>query len=153
MRAISEKRREGGDDTRFSRTLEKDVTVRDPRRSFSDPDDTEPSPLGGADDHVEFAFDTDGDASTFERTLLIDAGKGGILSAQMKDADGAVVGDASVTVDGASLSVDFAKRLLGRGTDRYGCLAVAHDASSPNCTASSPCLDRAPDTGTYLHVV
>ncbi|MEX2406428.1 MAG: hypothetical protein WD834_03740 [Actinomycetota bacterium] len=187
VRAISEIRCEGGNDVRFSRTLEKDVTAEDPRRSFPDPDDTGgpldvlgaeqtiggdeqglenhivhaptmagdlgPSPLGGAQDHVEFSFDTDGDASTYERTLLVDAGNSGILSAQMKDADGAVVGDATVTVDGASLSVDFAKRLLGRGTDRYGWTAVTHDASSPNCTAVSPCLDRVPDTGTYLHVV
>lgn len=187
VRAISEKRCEGGNDTRFSRTLEQDVTVEDPSRSFPDPDDVEgpldvvgaeqtidgdeqglenhivhtltmagdlgPSPLGGAQDYVEFSFDTDGDASTYERTLLVDGGKGGILSAQMKDADGTVVGDASVTVDGASLSVDFAKGLLGRGTDRYDWLAVTHDASSSNCTALSPCLDRVPDTGTYLHVV
>lgn len=187
VRAISEKRCEGGNDTRFSTTLEQDVTVEDPSRSFPDPDDVEgpldvvgaeqtidgdeqglenhivhtltmagdlgPSPLGGAQDYVEFSFDTDGDASTYERTLLVDGGKGGILSAQMKHADGTVVGDASVTVDGASLSVDFAKGLLGRGTDRYDWLAVTHDASSSNCTALSPCLDRVPDTGTYLHVV
>jgi len=182
VRAFSEKRCEGGNDTRFSRTLEQDVTVEDPRRSFPDPDDVEgpldvvgaeqtidgdeqglenhivhtltmagdlgPSPLGDADDHVEFSFDTDGDASTFERTLLVDAGTGGILTAQMTDAEGTVVGEASVTADGAVLSVDFAKRLLGRGTDRYGWVVVTHDASSPNCTALSPCLDRVPDAGT-----
>jgi len=187
VRAISEIRCEGGNEVRFSRTLEKDVAAQDPHQSFPDPDDSEgsldvlgaeqtiggdeqglenhlvhtltmaddlgPSPLGGTEDHVEFSFDIDGDASTFERTLLVDAGQGGLLSAQMKDADGTVVGDASVTATGAALSVDFAKRLLGRGTDRYGWLAVTFDASSPHCTPSSPCLDRAPDAGTYRHVV
>jgi len=179
VRAISEIRCEGGNEVRFSRTLEKDVAAQDPHQSFPDPDDSDgpldvlgaeqtiggdeqglenhlvhtltmaddlgPSPLGGTEDHVEFSFDTDGDASTFERTLVVDAGTDGILSAQMKDADGTVVG--------ASLSVDFAERLLGRGTDRYGWLAVTYDASSPNCSTLNPCLDRVPDAGTLLHVV
>lgn len=186
-RAISEKRCEGGNDTRFSKTAEQDVTVEDPRQTFTDPDDTEgpldvlaaeqtiafdeeslenhvvhtltmagdlgPTPLGGSDDYVELSFDTDDDASTFERTVLVDKGTDGVLHALITDADGAMVGEALVATEGATMSIEFDKRLLGSWIDRYGWFATTHDPSSPTCSTATPCTDRAPDAGIYLHTL
>ncbi len=183
-RAISQQRCEGGNDTRFSKTLEKDVVVNDPTATFTDPDDIagpldaieashsqfaddaalathvvhglsfadDPGAmvLSGDDDYVQFYFDTDYAGAGYERTLTVDAEDDGTLRAEMTDTTGVVVGEATVTIDGAALSVDFVKRLLGRGVDQYRWYAVTHDASSAGC-AQAACDDRAPDAELYTH--
>lgn len=108
------------------------------------------SPLAAADDYLEFLFDTDGDPSTIERRLVVDQASDGTLTAEIKNAGGTVVGQGTITVDGASLSVGFVKRLLGRGVAAYRWYATSHDDSSPSCL-QSVCDDRAPDSGTYSH--
>lgn len=183
-RAISSNRCEGGPDTRFSRTIQRDIVVKDPTETFTDPDDiagpldvigsshsqyadeaalrthithgvtfAEPlgtSPLAGSEDYVQFLIDTDDTSGTFERTITVDAGADGALQAQVTDASGTVVGEAAVTVDGASLTVDMVKGLLGRGIERYRWAVVSHDGSSASC-ASVDCDDRAPDAGLNTH--
>lgn len=183
-RAISEKRCEGGNDTRISTTIERDLVVKDPTSTFTDPDDASgpldligashsqyaddaglsthvthgatfaedlgPSPLTAADDYVRFRFDTDGNGATFERTLTVDAATDGTLQAEMTDRSGAVVGQATVTSEGATLSVDMVRRLLGRGVDAYRWTVEAHDGSSTACSTTA-CDDRAPDSGLFVH--
>ena len=183
-RAISEKRCESGNDTRISKPVQRDVVVKDPTETFSDPDDVagpldivgarhsqdaddsglrthvvhgltfaEPlgtSPLAGTDEYVQLRFDTDGNEATFERILTVDSTASGTLEAEMTDSSGSVVGEAMVTADGSSLSLDFRKGLLGAGIDRYGWTALAHDGSSQSC-ASSACEDRAPDSELFTH--
>jgi len=187
IRAISEKRCEGGNDVRISKTVEMDVTAADPLEAFADPDDTEgpldvvgaeqtivadeaglgnhvvhtvtmaedlgPAALGGPTDEVEFSFDTDEDPTTFERRVVVDRGPDGLLHAPVVDAGGAVVGEATVSVDGASLSIDLDAALLGAKVARYGWVVVTNEDSSGSCTSAAPCVDRAPDAGTFLHVL
>src|SRR5512134_2797432 len=53
IRAISEKRCEGGNDVRVSRIVETDVTVTDPLEAFADADDTEgPLDVVGAEQTI-----------------------------------------------------------------------------------------------------
>ena len=182
-RAISNKRCEGGNDTRISETLERDLVVKDPTEVFSDPDDIEGpldvlgsshsqyadeaglrthvthgvtfsddlgnAPLTGPGDFVEFLFDTDGTPGTFERTLTVDS-VGGTLQAEMTDAAGDVIGEASVTTDGATMTVDLVKGLLRRGIEVYRWAVVTHDDSDQACAQSS-CEDRAPDSELITH--
>lgn len=182
-RAISEKRCEGGNDTRISATLERDIVVKDPSESFSDPDDSSgpldvvglthsqyaddaglrthvthdltfgeslgTTPLGGADDFVQILFDTDSDTTTFERTLTVDV-VNGLLTAEMTNRAGSRLGEAAVTVDGPTLSVDMVKGLIKRGLERYRWVAVTHDSSSGGC-ATVACADRAPESQSFAH--
>lgn len=108
------------------------------------------APLTAADDHVRFRFDTDGNGDTFERTLTIDAAPDGSLHAQMTDRSGAVVGEATVSSEGATLSVDMLRRLLGRGVDVYRWTIETHDGSTTACSTTA-CDDRAPDSGLSVH--
>jgi hypothetical protein len=56
-RAISEKRCEGGNDTRYSRTLERDIVVKDPTATFTDLDDSS-GPLDiSSTSHSQYADD------------------------------------------------------------------------------------------------
>lgn len=182
-RAISNKRCEGGNDTRISETVKREIVVKDPTETFSDPDDTAgpldvlggshsqygdeaglrthvthgftfsedlgTAPLAGSGDYVELLFDTDDTAGTFERTLTVDA-VGGSLQAEMTDSSGKVIGEAAVATEGATLTVDLVKGLLGRGVERYRWVALTHDSSSQACTQVA-CEDRAPDAQAYVH--
>jgi len=183
-RAISEKRCEGGNDTRISKTIERDIIVKDPTATFTDPDDSAgpldlsgashsqyadeaglrthvthgvtffedlgATPLTGSNDHIRFLFDTHDSPDSFERILTVDAGPDGTLQAEMTNRSGTVVGRAAVATDGASLSVDFVKRFLGRGVAAYRWAVETHDGSSPACSTTA-CDDRAPDTELFSH--
>ena len=182
-RAISEKRCEGGNDTRTSPTVEKDVLVKRVTRTYVDPEDTAgaldvvrasqsqyvddatlatnirhtlrfaddlgPTPLTGPEDAVVLRFDTVAGDRRAERILTVDAGADGRLRGVVRNASGAKVGDATATADGARLTVELGRRLLGRGSGRYGWWASTRDASSGPCATT--CKDRVPDARLFIH--
>lgn len=183
-RAISQKRCEGGNDTRFSPTIERQVLVKPVTRTFTDPDDTTgpldvltasqsqdadeaglgtnlrhqfrfsedlgSAPLSGRNDFVKFRFDTRGDDGVADRTVRVDAGKDGALRAAVRDRSGSKVGEATVTTNGAVLTLEVDRRLLGRGSGRYGWSASTYDSVSEGCSGE-PCEDRAPDKNLFIH--
>jgi len=116
-------------------------------------DDLGLGPLDGSGDEVELWFDTDADETTYERIVRIDAGLDGALRAEIADASGAILGEATVTTEGATLRVEFGRRLLGTRIEHYLWFAVTHDASDGICTSAAPCTDRAPDEGVYAHAL
>jgi hypothetical protein len=112
-----------------------------------------PTPLAASGDKIELFFDTDGDPSTIERTILVDVGTDGLLHALVLDSSGTLLGEATVAVDGAELAIDLAADLLGAKVARYEWAVATRSAEGGTCTETAPCSDRAPDAGALLHVL
>lgn len=186
VRAISEIRCEGGNHTQTSRTLEMDVAVADPSRTFEDPDDAsgafdiasveqtqEPAKTSATTEvvhrvtmfeawtndalagpsYMEMSFDLGGDASS-ERVLTIDLAEdeGELRASMLNVHTGEARGYAAVgRPDEKTIELRMPPLLLKKGLTDYR-WSVFIDGGTPEpCAPTNPCVDQAPDQGTYRH--